>query len=429
MYNASLNGFGALIEGATSNSSNTRILQNALQAAGYNPGAIDGSFGTNTQKAMHAFQKANGIPVTPYPEVKTLTALDIPYANWPGIVEDAGAPLEQVKIAQRYQVSYTGKPSTAVSTSTPPVEMPIEEGPSAEPMVVTEDGEEVTQAAAAAAAMTPGKWFKKNWPYLAAGAGVGLLGITAAIIATRKRDDESEQLGPEDVDHMAGWGATNHTLLPPRRRGLRGFGRVRVDEKWAQIDVPDAAWAELQRCARGSYQEDLLRGHEAWSGSTLTGKARKWGGRYRASGDALLARLRDVGRRRGLDVKFMTGKHGRRILSIQEAPARGAQATYGRVRPRHRRRGLGGWGAPTPRSVSGWRGFPSRRRSKGLRGLGLTKKEAESEFRDEVLPEVVAMYGRDDSVAKAEAWNDWTDMLRSEGRITRKQYDTWANPF
>lgn len=43
--------------------------------------------------------------------------------------------------------------------------------------------------------------------------------------------------------------------------------------------------------AKGNYQDSLLRGSEAWSGSTLRGKANQWAGRYAASRSSLLARL------------------------------------------------------------------------------------------------------------------------------------------
>lgn len=59
----------------------------------------------------------------------------------------------------------------------------------------------------------------------------------------------------------------------------------------------------------------------------------------------------------------------------------------------------------------------------------MTKTEAIAEFKSEVLPYVLAKYGPNDKPAKREAWNDWTDALCKEGRITAKQYDTWAGPF
>ena len=56
----------------------------------------------------------------------------------------------------------------------------------------------------------------------------------------------------------------------------------------------------------------------------------------------------------------------------------------------------------------------------------MTKKEAIAEFNEYILPEVRRQYGRGDYVAIAEAWNNYTDMLRSDGRISRHQYNTWG---
>ncbi|MCX8074213.1 MAG: peptidoglycan-binding protein [Clostridia bacterium] len=39
----------------------TAVLQDALDKLGYNPGVIDGNFGTNTKAAVIRFQRAYGI--------------------------------------------------------------------------------------------------------------------------------------------------------------------------------------------------------------------------------------------------------------------------------------------------------------------------------------------------------------------------------
>ena len=61
-----------------------------------------------------------------------------------------------------------------------------------------------------------------------------------------------------------------------------------------------------------------------------------------------------------------------------------------------------------------------------------TKREALALFRAEVLPAVRAQYeqdGRVDRVARAEAWNNWTDALCKDRVITTRQYETWDNPY
>ena len=62
----------------------------------------------------------------------------------------------------------------------------------------------------------------------------------------------------------------------------------------------------------------------------------------------------------------------------------------------------------------------------------MNRKEAEQIFRAEVLPEIIKQYEQDgikDIPARSEAWNDWTDALCKEGKITPRQYENWANPF
>lgn len=59
----------------------------------------------------------------------------------------------------------------------------------------------------------------------------------------------------------------------------------------------------------------------------------------------------------------------------------------------------------------------------------MTKKEALALFRSEVLPHVQAQYGKDDKVARDEAWCNFTDGLCKFGYITRKQDETWAHPY
>lgn len=52
-----------------------RSVQNALAAAGYNPGPADGVIGPRTRQALRDFQKAKGLKVTGTPTPETLQAL------------------------------------------------------------------------------------------------------------------------------------------------------------------------------------------------------------------------------------------------------------------------------------------------------------------------------------------------------------------
>lgn len=59
-----------------------------------------------------------------------------------------------------------------------------------------------------------------------------------------------------------------------------------------------------------------------------------------------------------------------------------------------------------------------------------TKAEALRQFGElwrEALENNPKLQG--DTVAKCEAWNDYTDALHKEGRISASAYSTWANPF
>jgi hypothetical protein len=76
--------------------------------------------------------------------------------------------------------------------------------------------------------------------------------------------------------------------------------------------------AEALACARGPYQVDLLHGTEAWSGSTLSAKARKHGSSYHKSRMSLLQRLTDA----GIPHCEVTGPHNRRIVVIGASKAR-----------------------------------------------------------------------------------------------------------
>jgi hypothetical protein len=61
----------------------------------------------------------------------------------------------------------------------------------------------------------------------------------------------------------------------------------------------------------------------------------------------------------------------------------------------------------------------------------MTRREALTEFKRTILPLVQARHERNgviDRPARREAWNNWTDALCKEGRITMKQYETWAAP-
>lgn len=61
----------------------------------------------------------------------------------------------------------------------------------------------------------------------------------------------------------------------------------------------------------------------------------------------------------------------------------------------------------------------------------MTKQQAVVEFKDHVLPLVQQQYEQDgqrDRPARREAWNNFTDALCKDRRITERQYMTWIGP-
>ena len=81
--------------------------------------------------------------------------------------------------------------------------------------------------------------------------------------------------------------------------------------KWSRIEDQAAFDAALKLCG-GKYQEDLLCGHEAISGSTLKGRARNFGGKYRISRQAILGRMTAAGIAWRIEIQ----DHGRKVLVI-----------------------------------------------------------------------------------------------------------------
>lgn len=53
----------------------------------------------------------------------------------------------------------------------------------------------------------------------------------------------------------------------------------------------------------------------------------------------------------------------------------------------------------------------------------MSNKEAINLFKQEVLPEVIKKYGKNDRPAINQAFNDFTDNLCKDGLISSKQYN------
>lgn len=60
----------------------------------------------------------------------------------------------------------------------------------------------------------------------------------------------------------------------------------------------------------------------------------------------------------------------------------------------------------------------------------MNQREAKEAFIEYAGPEFIRDCKRSpDLPALREVWNNFTDMLCKDGRITQRQYDTWLNPF
>ena len=60
-----------------------------------------------------------------------------------------------------------------------------------------------------------------------------------------------------------------------------------------------------------------------------------------------------------------------------------------------------------------------------------TKKDAVREYKQWILPKIKDLYEQDgqvDSIARSEAWSNYTDSLCKDGRITVAQYEGWTCP-
>lgn len=82
------------------------------------------------------------------------------------------------------------------------------------------------------------------------------------------------------------------------------------------VRVPESALHTALSVCKGSYQESLIRGYEAWSGSTLKGKAATYKGKYHTSRLALMGRMRAA----GLTVSE-SYEGPRKIVTITKAPS------------------------------------------------------------------------------------------------------------
>jgi len=80
---------------------------------------------------------------------------------------------------------------------------------------------------------------------------------------------------------------------------------------WTIVQDKDS-FEKAYSLAKGCYQRNLLDGIENLSGSSLRGKAKHWGYKYRVSRENLIERIRAA----GVTVGECKGIHNRRLLVI-----------------------------------------------------------------------------------------------------------------
>ena len=88
-----------------------RQIQTRLRELGYNPGTVDGIYGTNTQNAVRAFQRDKGLSVDGIAGPKTLKALGITSgtSSGGGYTQNDVNLLARIISAEARGESYTGQ--------------------------------------------------------------------------------------------------------------------------------------------------------------------------------------------------------------------------------------------------------------------------------------------------------------------------------
>ena len=92
---------------------------------------------------------------------------------------------------------------------------------------------------------------------------------------------------------------------------MRRIKKSTLKNVWSLV-LNRYSYSSALELTKGCYQEDLINGRHALSGSTLKGEAKNWSARYAASRKALLNRLSraNVAHCEGI------GPHNRRVLVI-----------------------------------------------------------------------------------------------------------------
>ena len=142
--------------------------------------------------------------------------------------------------------------------------------------------------------------------------------------ARRARDAHAAARAAARAERYAGPDTRVAAISAARVARVAAISAARAATQAADeaADLPHTIFASRSarevalKCARGSYQRNLLVGGEGWSGATLRGKAKTWGGKYSLSRSALLARME----RAGLDLTWARVGRGHRLVLVIELP-------------------------------------------------------------------------------------------------------------
>ena len=120
---ANLSGTGSIMTLSKygSRGNEVRQIQTRLKELGYNPGTIDGIYGTNTQNAVKAFQRDKGLSVDGIAGPKTLKALGISSGSSSnaGYTQNDINLLARIISAESRGESYTGQVAASRSPVRP----------------------------------------------------------------------------------------------------------------------------------------------------------------------------------------------------------------------------------------------------------------------------------------------------------------------
>ena len=141
------------ISSATANPA-TAQLQRDLALLGYDPGTIDGIFGSRTATAVEAFQQASGLTINGVPSIDTLEALETALAQAPTDTSSVTAQATPVA-ADQTNSSTTSSSDTQVTTETNQDSLLVQRGNQTGRIIVLNTPERTVTEALATVPVTP----------------------------------------------------------------------------------------------------------------------------------------------------------------------------------------------------------------------------------------------------------------------------------